>query len=344
MFDRNMRYLRASRRWKSEYGLADSPMMGLSHYEVFSDIPEEWKEAHRRGLAGESLSSAGDRFERADGSEQWIRWELRPWYETDGSVGGILILTEDITERKKAEAALLESEKLALQREQLRALTERLEQAREEERTRVARDLHDDIGQLLTAVKMDLNWIGKRVTDRQKEVHERLDGAVQLINEGVRSVRKICSGLRPSVLDDLGLAAAIEWQANEFSSRTGVTCRLSLPEKKFGLPSDHASAFFRIFQECLTNVSRHAHAHSVDVSLFKKGEDVVLVVKDDGGGFQDAERTPSLGILGMKERAQGCGGELTIASSPGKGTTVTLRVPLRPGYSNEDDDAHSDRG
>ncbi len=340
MFDREMRYLRSSRRWRSDHGLADRPLAGLSHYEVFPDISEQRKQVYWRGLAGESLGSAGERFDRADGSQQWIRWEIRPWYEAEGSVGGIVILTEDITERKKAEAALLESERLALQREQLRALAERLEKAREEERTRVARDLHDDIGQILTAVKMDLQWIGRHEANQESEVRRRLEGAVELIGDGMHSVRKICAGLRPSLLDDLGLAAAIEWQANEFSTRTGIANRLSLPAAKFGLSTDHATVFFRVFQECLTNVSRHAQARAVDVSLYDEGEDVVLVVKDDGKGFREDALTTSLGILGMKERAQSCGGELSIASSDGMGTAVTLRIPLRADGSK--DDAHFD--
>jgi len=341
MFDRKMRYMHVSRRWMSDYGLGDRSLTGLSHYEVFPDLPQKWKNAHRRGLAGESLSADGDRFVRADGSQQWIRWELRPWHEADGSVGGILLLTEDITERKKAEAALIESERLALVREQLRALAERLQKTREEERTRVARDLHDDLGQLLTAVKMDLIWIGKRMTEREAEARHRLDGAVKLINDGMGSVRRICSGLRPAVLDDLGLAAAIEWQANEFSSRTGIACRASLPAAMLNLTGDHATAFFRIFQECLTNVSRHSHAQAVDVSLYEQEDDLVLVVQDDGQGFRDAAHASSLGILGMKERAQVCGGELLIDSSAGKGTSVTLRIPMRPGCSNEDNSAHT---
>ena len=329
MFDEEMRYLHVSRRWRSDYGLGDRTLRGLSHYEVFPEIPEEWKQAHRRGLAGEALSAEGDRFDRPDGSQQWIRWEIRPWHETDGSVGGILILTEDITQRKKAEAALIESERLALQGEQLRALAERLEKAREEERIRVARDLHDDIGQILTAVKIDLAWIGKHL-DRQAEARERLNDSADVINGGMRAVRKICAGLRPSVLDDLGLAAAVEWQANEFSSRTGVACRFSLAADPLNLVQDHATAFFRIFQECLTNVSRHAKAKTVDISLQKEGGDLVLTVEDDGQGFCESVPTSSLGILGMKERAQMCGGELLIDSSPGKGTVVTLRVPRRP--------------
>jgi PAS domain S-box-containing protein len=246
----------------------------------------------------------------------------------------------DISERKKAEAALLESERLAMQREQLRALAGRLEKAREEERTRLARDLHDDIGQILTAVKMELQWIARHETNQEKEAHRRLKSAVELIGDGMRSVREMCTRLRPSLLDDLGLAAAIEWQAHEFSKRTGISSRLSLPEARFDLSSDHSSAFFRIFQECLTNVSRHADARAVDISLYKQEGDVVLVVKDDGKGFEEDSHTTSLGILGMKERAQGCGGELSITSSAGGGTAVTLRIPF--GANGSKNDAPSD--
>jgi PAS domain S-box-containing protein len=469
MFDRKMRYLHASRRWRIEYGLGDRELTGVSHYEVFPELSEEWKEAHRRGLAGESLSADGDRFERSDGTRQWIRWEIRPWYEAGGSVGGILLLTEDITRRreaeealtesevrfrtladalpqlvwmantqgvveyynaryreygitasadagydweqtihpddrgqtrnaweeavargttyqqehrmliadgsyrwhlnrgipqldesgaivrwigtatdiedlKQAEAALLESERLTLQRKQLRALAEHQEKAREEERTRVARDLHDDIGQILTAVKMELVWIGRRTKERKGEVVDRLNSSVKLINEGVQSVRRICSGLRPPVLDDLGLAAAVEWQANDFAKRTGIGCRLSLPSDTLDIDGDQRTTCFRIFQECLTNISRHAHAETVDVSLSPLGKDLVLIVRDDGKGFREGARTTSLGLLGMRERAQVCGGELTIDSSPGKGTAVTLRIPRRRGRTTEENDAHSDRG
>lgn len=344
MFDKGMCYLHASRQWKSDYGFGDRALTGLSHYDLYPEIPKEWRSAYRSGLAGQSLSSDGDLFRRADGLQRWIRWEIRPWYETGGEVGGIVILTEDITERRAAEAALRESERLSYQREQLKALTERLQMAREEERTRVARDLHDEIGQILTAVKMDLMWIGRRVNSQESDVSRRLEGAIELVNEGVKSVRRICTGLRPAVLDDLGLAAAIEWQANEFSTRTGIACRVSLPPVAPDLTTGYATTFFRIFQECLTNVSRHAAAQAVDVSLATDGDDLVLIVKDDGKGFPRGPDVASLGILGMKERAEFCGGQLTIASAAGEGTTVTLRVPARFGRSNEDDNACSDRG
>jgi PAS domain S-box-containing protein len=342
MFDDEMRYLYASRRWLADYGLGDRDLSGQSHYDVFPEIPEHWKEAHRRGLAGEVLSGEADRFERADGSEQWIRWEVRPWRDEEGEVGGIVIFSEEITERKKAQEALLRSERLALQRQQLRALTERLQQVREEERKMVARDLHDQIGQILTAIKMDMAWVVRHLPDSGGEVHDRLTGSIELINDGVQSVRRICSGLRPGILDDLGLAAAIEWQANEFASRTGISCKVTVPPAELRLDGDRSTAIFRIFQECLTNVARHAEAQSVSASLNTQDEDLLLVVQDDGKGFRESEVAGSLGVLGMKERAKACGGDVQVSSSPGKGTTVTVRVPLHAESAEREDHAYSD--
>jgi len=154
--------------------------------------------------------------------------------------------------------------------------------------------------------------------------------SIQSINDGVKAVRTICSGLRPGVLDDLGLAAAIEWQASEFASRNGVACEVSVPPVDLHLDGDRATAAFRIFQECLTNVIRHAQAKLVHITLSQEDENILLVVQDDGIGFEESglpSAFGSLGLLGMKERAQFCGGDVQISSSIGNGTIVTVRVP-----------------
>jgi PAS domain S-box-containing protein len=343
MFDSEMRYMFASRRWMADYNLGDRDLRGVSHYDIFPEVPDEWKQAHRRGLAGEVLSSDADRFTRADGSEQWVRWEIRPWRNAEGKVGGIVIFSEEITERKKAEAALLRTEKLAIQRQQLQALAERIQRAREEERKMVARDLHDDIGQILTAIKMDMTWAVRHLPKTKDEVHERLAGSIELINDGVQSVRRICSGLRPGVLDDLGLAAAIEWQANEFSNRNGISCEVVVPVVELPIDGDRATAVFRIFQECLTNVARHAEAKSVRASLSQQDKNLLLVVEDDGKGFRESEVAGSLGVLGMKERAQVCGGSVQVSSSPGKGTKITVLIPLNAAGAERKDDEYPDR-
>jgi PAS domain S-box-containing protein len=328
MFDDKMRYISASRRWNSDYGLGYRDLRGLSHYEMFPEIPEEWREAHRRGLAGEVLRGEVDRFERSDGLVQWVRWEIRPWHDSKGNVGGIVIFSEEISERKKAEEALLRSEKEAFRRQQLQALAERLQQVREEERKMVARDLHDQIGQILTGIKLEVAWAVRHLPQTDGEMNRRLSGAIEMANEGVKSVRKICSGLRPGILDDLGLEAAIEWQSNEFAARTGISCQVSVPPEPLRLDDNRATATFRIFQECLTNVVRHAKAQSVCASLSVLDEDLILTVKDDGKGFQESRVAKSLGFLGMTERAQACGGSVQISSAHGKGTTVTLRLPM----------------
>jgi signal transduction histidine kinase len=222
-------------------------------------------------------------------------------------------------------------------REQLQALAERLRRAREEERTSVARDLHDQIGQILTAIKMDLVWITRHPSQAeiQPEIQNRLRAAIDLVNEGLLPVRTICSGLRPQVLDDLGLVAAIEWQAADFTARTGIACDLSAPSALLDLDSEQATASFRIFQECLTNITRHAEATSVSVRLSSNFRGFTMEVEDNGRGFDEAQASRSLGVLGMKERARACGGDLQIISSPSlaatpgatPGTRIVLRIP-----------------
>jgi PAS domain S-box-containing protein len=251
------------------------------------------------------------------------RWALQ-WAKRD-QAPRVLVINSDITERKRGEEALV------MQREQLRALAERLQSVREGDRKQVARDLHDQIGQILTAIKMDMTWMIRHLPESEGEIMARLKESIQSINDGVKAVRTICSGLRPGVLDDLGLAAAIEWQASEFSSRNGIRCEVSVPPVDLHLDGDRATATFRIFQECLTNVIRHAQAEMVRISLSQEDDNILLVVKDDGIGFHESglpNAFGSLGLLGMKERAQSCGGDVLISSSIGKGTIVSVRVPV----------------
>jgi signal transduction histidine kinase len=296
-----------------------------------------------RVLRGERLHSVEVkvRFKAMD-QERILSCNGSAIRDQSGEILMAILTSADITERIRTEEALQGSEKMALQREQFQALAERLRRAREEERTKVARDLHDQIGQILTAIKLDLMWMSRRLPKAKNEFHDRIQGAIGLINEGVESVRTICTGLRPGVLDDLGLAAAIEWQANEFASRTGIFCAVTVPGADLSLDGDQATEFFRIFQECLTNVMRHAQAKSARVALFEEDGDLVLLVGDDGKGFRESDLSNSLGLLGMKERAQVCGGDLQIASAPGNGTTVTLRAPLHTARLKDSDYAHSD--
>ena len=236
---------------------------------------------------------------------------------------------QDITERKRAEEALRRS------REQLRALTSRLQSSREEERTRISREIHDQLGQLLTALKLDLHSVKRNIltlaeVDRRDGLERKTNSALELADDAITSVQKIATELRPIVLDRLGLAAAIEGEAQSFQSRTGIPCECLLPVKPLAVPPDASTAIFRIFQEILTNVARHAKASHVEVALEMDGNDLLLEVTDDGVGIRESDlaNPTSLGLLGMQERAAILQGSVTFTRNPDKGTTVTVRVPL----------------
>jgi signal transduction histidine kinase len=238
----------------------------------------------------------------------------------------------DALQQREADATSARRE-LEASEERLRALSQRLQRVRDEEATRIARDLHDELGQTLTVLKLDLAWLGRRLkaADRMSEaLAERVAGMVALVDENVRFVRKIATELRPGVLDQVGLAAALEWQARDFAARTQIHCDLHLGPVRSGLGPDLSTAVFRIFQEALTNVSRHAKARSIQVDLREEESVLSMVVRDDGAGISpgDASGEASIGILGMRERAHLVGGELEVAGAPGRGTTVSVRIPL----------------
>jgi len=233
-------------------------------------------------------------------------------------------LTTEIAERTRAEADALAS------RQQLRDLASHLQSVREQERTDVAREIHDELGQALTALKMDAHWIGRRIGPGQPELGARALAMAKVIDATVHAVRRISSELRPTLLDDLGLAAAIEWQAREFEQRSGITCDIQSEPEDIVLDRPRSTALFRIFQETLTNVARHAHASCVDVALRHLGSSVELTVSDNGRGI-DAEQASdarSLGIVGMRERARALGGTLDVDGAAGRGTIVRVSIPL----------------
>jgi signal transduction histidine kinase len=194
----------------------------------------------------------------------------------------------------------------------------------------VAREMHDELGQVCTAIKMDLALIGRKTTKRQAPLRAKVDSAIQLVNQMIFTLRRIASELRPRTLDDLGLTAALEWHAQEFESRTGIRCVVALPQEQLALDSERSTAIFRIFQESLTNVVRHAEATRVDARLEREQDQLILQVHDNGRGFdaEQASTRKSLGLIGMQERAVVLNGKLRIEGVLGSGTTVTLRIPL----------------
>ena len=253
---------------------------------------------------------------------------------TDSPIG-IIGYSMDITDRKRGEEALLNS------RNQLAALAVRLESVREEERTRIALEVHDVLGQALTGLKLDVAWVHKRITEsiesaRHAAVLARLDSARELLDSTIQSVRDIATTLRPGVLDEIGLEAAVEWQAQEFQHRTGIACDTTIRPRNMALSPEQSTALFRILQEILTNVARHTQATNVDIRLEQSGEQVVLQVEDNGKGISGVEQSgpKAFGLLGMRLRAQQQGGSFDIQGTPGTGTTVTVTIPL---YRTTDD-------
>jgi signal transduction histidine kinase len=215
--------------------------------------------------------------------------------------------------------------------QQLQALSARLQVLREEERTHIAREIHDELGQQLTSLKIDVTQLNKAIDrDDRAALAARTQALAALLDTMIQTVRRIATDLRPAVLDDFGLLAAIEWQVQEFQSRSGIACRFSsnVPELKLEAPV--ATALFRMFQEALTNIARHAQATHVEAVLAVEGARLTLEVSDNGLGITDRQRlgTGSLGLVGMRERVRQIGGEFQIQSAPGQGTTITVRVPI----------------
>jgi PAS domain S-box-containing protein len=302
---------------------------------------------------------------RKDGSRFWANVVITALRDPNGNLLGFAKLTRDTTEnRERAEAQskakeLLElrveqrtavltrvnnemrteiaerqhaEEELRKSRDQLRALAARLQSVREEERAYIAREIHDELGQACTAIKMDLALIGRKLTKRQTALRAKVDSSIQLVDGTIVRLRRIASELRPRTLDDLGLPAALEAQAQEFEGRTGIHCSVILPPEPLMLDTDRSTAIFRIFQESLTNVARHAHATRVEARLRRENDRIIFQVFDNGTGFDPevAKARKSLGLVGMQERALLLNGDFKTEGMPGSGTTMTLTIPLPP--------------
>lgn len=236
-----------------------------------------------------------------------------------------LVLSHDITQKIEAEKKLKQS------LGQIRMLTGHLQEVREEERKNIARDIHDELGQQLTILKMDVAWIIKKLQNPDEILIAQLKGLLDTIDGTMKSVRRMCSELRPALLDDLGLIAAMEWQAREFEKNTGIIVELTLPAEALMLVPEIKTGLFRIFQESLTNIARHAQAREVKVNLQEEDKSLVLNIGDNGKGFDTSilNEKSTLGILGMEERSLMMGGKYVIESEPGKGTTVKVTVPVK---------------
>jgi PAS domain S-box-containing protein len=264
------------------------------------------------------------RLRHRSGDYRWVLDHGGPIYGSGATFLGYIGGCIDIHDRKLAEEALHRS------RQELRALAARLQAAREEERAVLAREIHDELSGTLTALKMDLSLLPDRVAKNHNLFLEKLSSMSGLIDRTLARVHTIATELRPVVLDKFGLVAAIEWQTGEFHERSGIVYELHLPTEEIPLDSNRSTAFFRIFQEALTNVARHASATKVIVNLRREVGSLILTVSDNGKGIDEKVifEQNSLGLLGMREHALSFGGTVDVAALPGRGTLVTVRLPI----------------
>ena len=320
---RGGRVIDVNERYTDLVGFTRDEMIGRTVHELglWAD-PSEGSRIIDRLRRDGVLNHEEGRFRHKSGSTRDVLiWAELTEIRGESVIIGMII---DITDRKRMENELKRS------REQLRSLSARLQQIREEERIRIAREIHDELGGFLTVLKLDLDALGKEVPQASASFQQKHASITKTILAAIGSVRRICSDLRPSVLDHIGLTAATEWQVEEWQAKTGIRCAMMSSLDDEQIDSGRATAAFRVLQEALTNVARHAAATSVRVRLWTDAGRLRLEIHDDGRGIAAATvaDSTSLGLLGMKERVFSFGGSVEIFAGPDRGTTVDVSIPL----------------
>lgn len=311
MLDRDMRYLQVSDRFCADYSIDSSQLLGCSHYELFPDIPERWKEVHRRALAGETLHADEDRWDRKGGTV-WVQWKARPWWTAEGSVGGILLFSEDITKRKQMEEALSTSSR-------------KLIESKEQECARVGRELHDNINQRLAMLSIGLEQLQNDPLEVWSHLQELRHETLAISAE----VQALSHELHASKLQFLGAVSGMKSWCKEFSKRQKITIEFG-SDVSDTLPFEIGLALFRVLQEGLHNIVKHSGAKRAEVQVVHRANEIHLVIRDAGTGFdlEAAKQGGGLGLTSMKERLHLMNGQLLIESKPHLGTTILARVPL----------------
>jgi len=288
--------------------------------------PKAWASMRAIFEGQTSLNELID-IETYDGQRKTIENSAAPILNAHRQIVGAVIVNEDVTEQVRAE------EKLRRSNQELRALSARLHSVREEESTRIAREIHDELGAVLSSLKWDLEEMHEAIpnqTDqtRLSELRDKLELMIQFTDSAIATVRRISSELRPIALEEFGLVEALRWHAQDFQDRTGISVKYEFPPGKIDLSQEQSTAVFRIFQEAMTNVLRHAQATQVDIAITKQGDEMILTVRDNGQGITETATSDrqSLGLLGMRERAHLLSGEISFERGAERGTLVTLRV------------------
>lgn len=295
----------------------DGRLKSVDVYSVYLEdkyIASMWKDVSAQTTAEQALREMNDRLE-----------ELLQ-ERTSGLIEANQQLRLEINQKKKIEKELEQS------REELRRLSEYIQNAREEERTHVAREVHDQLGQTLSALKIDISYLGQHLAENQQALQEKTCKMERQIDVAINAVRDICAELRPPILWDFGLPAAMEWYLDTFQKRTGIRYKMSFdPDIQTSLNNTDL-VFFRILQEAMTNIMRHSKATDVTVELTKRPKSLTLIVKDNGIGITDKQLSDprSFGIIGIRERVRFRGGQTLIKGIPNQGTTMTVTIPLNP--------------
>ena len=323
--DREFNVLRVNETFSTLSGMRREEIIGKKCFEVLhGPLCETPSCPLVRILDNEYRVEIDSEKVRRDGTKIPCIITATPFRGPDGNLIGIVEDFKDISDRKRSESELMES------RGKLRNLAAHLQVIREEERERIAHEIHDELGQALTALKMDVHWIRRKLPEAEGSLVEKTITMSTLLDTTVHSVKRIISELRPRLLDDFGLSAAIEWQTEEFVKRTGIQCDIELEPEDIILDEARSVAIFRIFQETLTNIIRHADATRVRVSLKKNAHAVAMRVSDNGNGISKKRLSgpQSFGLIGMQERAHSFGGNLVITGDRGEGTTVVVTIPI----------------
>jgi len=312
MLDRDLRYLQVSDRFCADYGVDGSQLVGRSHYEMFPDIPPQWKEIHQRAIQGETLRAEEDHWERKGGGTTWVRWEVRPWWNSEGLPGGILIFTENITRRKQMEEALSQ-------------MSRKLIESQEQERARIGRELHDDISQRLAMVAVKLEQLQENPTEMESRLRDLRKETTEIADD----VQALSHELHSSKLEYLGVVAGLRSWCSELAERQRMEINFK-SDVSSALPLDIGVCLLRVLQESLHNAMKYSGVKGVDVQVSEHSNEVQLTISDSGRGFdlRAAQQGRGLGLTSMQERVRLVNGTIAIESMPHAGTTIRVRVPI----------------